>query len=399
MLGGKKVLLGVCGSIAAYKTVSLVRLLVKAGAEVRVVMTRAAVEFITPLTLSTISKNEVLIDFHEGEGQLWNNHVDLGLWADVMVIAPATANSLAKGSQGVCDNLLTAVYLSAKCPVFWAPAMDLDMYQHASTQDNLQRLKTFGNIIIDARFGELASGLVGTGRMAEPEEIFEILEAHFKQELPLKDKTALVTAGPTYEEIDPVRFIGNYSSGKMGFALAEQLAMQGAKVTLISGPTSLQPKNAAIKLVSVKGAEEMFESVSDIFADIDIAIFAAAVADYKPKSKSPTKIKKTEIPQILLESTPDIAMEMGKIKKKHQVTVGFALETNNEEDNAQSKLKKKNFDFIVLNSLNDKGAGFAHDTNQVTIIDRHNNLFKFELKSKTEVADDIVRHIIDHQEL
>ena len=399
MLGGKKVLLGICGSIAAYKTVSLVRLLVKAGAEVRVVMTRAAVEFITPLTLSTISKNEVLIDFHEGEGQLWNNHVDLGLWADVMVIAPATANSIAKASQGVCDNLLTAVYLSARCPVYWAPAMDLDMYQHASTQENLQKLKTYGNEIIDARFGELASGLVGTGRMAEPEEIFETLETHFKQELPLKNKKALVTAGPTYEEIDPVRFIGNYSSGKMGFALAEQLAKQGADVTLISGPTSLHPKNPAIELVSVKGAEEMFESVAKIFASTDIAIFAAAVADYKPKTKSPTKIKKNEIPQILLESTPDIAMEMGKIKKKHQVTVGFALETNNEQDNATSKLKKKNFDFIVLNSLNDKGAGFAHDTNQVTIIDRHNNLFKFELKSKTEVADDIVRHIINHQEV
>ena len=399
MLGGKKVLLGVCGSIAAYKTVSLVRLLVKAGAEVRVVMTRASVEFITPLTLSTVSKNEVLIDFHEGEGQLWNNHVDLGLWADVMVVAPATANSIAKCSQGVCDNLLAAVYLSARCPVFWAPAMDLDMYQHPSTQENLQKLKSYGNAIIDARFGELASGLVGTGRMAEPEEIFEALEAHFTQELPLKDKTALVTAGPTYEEIDPVRFIGNYSSGKMGFALAEQLAKQGANVTLISGPTSLQPKNKAIKLVPVKGAEEMYESVSNIFASTDIAIFAAAVADYKPKSKSATKIKKNELPQILLESTPDIAMEMGKVKKKHQVTVGFALETNNEQDNAISKLKKKNFDFIVLNSLNDKGAGFAHDTNQVTIIDRNNNLYKFELKSKTEVADDIVRHIIDHQEV
>jgi phosphopantothenoylcysteine decarboxylase/phosphopantothenate--cysteine ligase len=399
MLGGKKVLLGVCGSIAAYKTVSLVRLLVKAGAEVRVVMTRASVEFITPLTLSTVSKNEVLIDFHEGEGQLWNNHVDLGLWADVMVVAPATANSIAKCSQGVCDNLLAAVYLSARCPVFWAPAMDLDMYQHPSTQENLQKLKSYGNAIIDARFGELASGLVGTGRMAEPEEIFEALEAHFTQELPLKNKTALVTAGPTYEEIDPVRFIGNYSSGKMGFALAEQLAKQGANVTLISGPTSLQPKNKAIKLVPVKGAEEMYESVSNIFASTDIAIFAAAVADYKPKSKSATKIKKNELPQILLESTPDIAMQMGKVKKKHQVTVGFALETNNEQDNAISKLKKKNFDFIVLNSLNDKGAGFAHDTNQVTIIDRNNNLYKFELKSKTEVADDIVRHIIDHQEV
>ena len=400
MLSGKKVLLGICGSIAAYKSVSLVRLLVKAGAEVKVVMTRAAIEFITPLTLSTVSKNEVLIDFHEGEGQLWNNHVDLGLWADVMLIAPATANTMAKCSQGICDNLLTAVYLSAKCPVYWAPAMDLDMYQHPSTQENIQRFREFGNHIIDVGYGELASGLVGAGRMAEPEEIFEILDSHFGQRLPLADKQALVTAGPTYEEIDPVRFIGNYSSGKMGFALAEQLANMGAQVTLISGPTTLQPKNAAINVVKVKGAQEMFKAVADVFPDTDIAIFAAAVADYKPKSKSDTKIKKTdELQHILLEPTQDIALEMGKIKNKHQITVGFALETNDEESNASTKLKKKNFDFIVLNSLNDQGAGFAHDTNQVTIIDRHNNLFKFELKSKMEVANDIVQHIIDHRKV
>lgn len=395
MLGGKKVLLGICGSIAAYKSATLVRLLVKAGAEVQAVMTQAATEFITPLTLSTVSKKEVLIDFHQGEGQLWNNHVDLGLWADIMVIAPASANTMAKCSQGICDNLLSAIYLSARCPVFWAPAMDLDMYQHPSTQENIRRFKEFGNHIIDARFGELASGLVGTGRMAEPEEIMEVLEAHFKTGLPLSGKKALVTAGPTYEEIDPVRFIGNYSSGKMGFALAEQLAGLGATVTLVSGPTSLKTEGANIELREIKGAQEMYEEVSKIFPECDLAIFAAAVADFTPVKKSEKKIKKTgKTEELELKPTTDIALEMGMLKKGHQLTVGFALETDEEQANAIEKLNKKNLDLIVLNSLNDEGAGFAYDTNKITIIDRNNNLSEYELKSKKDVAYDIVQHIL-----
>ena len=395
MLGGKKVLLGICGSIAAYKSASLIRLLVKAGAEVQVVMTKAATEFITPLTLSTVSKREVLIEFHEGEGQLWNNHVDLGLWADVMVIAPASANTMAKCSQGICDNLLSAVYLSARCPVYWAPAMDLDMYQHPSTQENLKRFKEFSNHVIEAKYGELASGLIGTGRMAEPEEIVEILVDQFQKNKPLAGKKALVTAGPTFEEIDPVRFIGNYSSGKMGYALARQLAETGAKVTLISGPTSLTLENPEIDLIQVTGAEEMYESVLKRFPKCDIAIFAAAVADYTPKEKSDEKIKKTEVvKEIQLKSTTDIAFEMGKLKQDHQLTIGFALETDNEQENAAKKLENKNLDFIVLNSLSDEGAGFAHDTNQITIIDRDNNTIKFELKPKTEVAHDIVQYAL-----
>jgi phosphopantothenoylcysteine decarboxylase/phosphopantothenate--cysteine ligase len=397
MLGGKKVLLGVCGSIAAYKSASLVRLLVKTGAEVQVIMTPAATEFITPLTLSTVSKKEVLIDFHNGEGQLWNSHVDLGLWADIMVIAPASANTIAKCSQGICDNLLTAVYLSARCPVYWAPAMDLDMYQHPSTQENLKRFKDFGNQVIEPRHGELASGLVGTGRMAEPEEIIEILGNHFSANSPLAGKKAMVTAGPTFEEIDPVRYIGNYSSGKMGYALAQRLADLGASVTLVSGPTTLELEDPNVDLVKVTGAEEMYRSVTTVFPSCDIAIFAAAVADYTPVEKSQKKIKKTaDVREIQLKTTPDIALEMGRLKEDHQFTVGFALETDDEEENAIKKLKKKNLDFIVLNSLNDEGAGFAHDTNRITIIDRDNNLTKFELKSKKQVAHDIVQHILTY---
>lgn len=395
MLSGKKILLGICGSIAAYKSASLIRLLVKAGAEVQVVMTKAATEFITPLTLSTVSKREVLIEFHEGEGQLWNNHVDLGLWADVMVIAPASANTMAKCSQGICNNLLSAVYLSARCPVYWAPAMDLDMYQHPSTQENLKRFKKFSNHVIEATYGELASGLIGTGRMAEPEEIVQILVDQFQKNKPLTGKKALVTAGPTFEEIDPVRFIGNYSSGKMGYALAKQLADSGAKVTLVSGPTSLTLGNPEIELIQVTGAEEMYESVLKRFPKCDIAIFAAAVADYTPKTKSDKKLKKTDVMrEIQLKSTRDIAFEMGKLKQDHQLTIGFALETDNEQEHAANKLEKKNLDFIVLNSLNDEGAGFAHDTNQISIIDRDNNTIKFELKPKTEVAHDIVQYAL-----
>lgn len=397
MFGGKKILLGVCGSIAAYKSASLVRLLIRAGAEVQVIMTQAATGFITPLTLSTISKREVLIDFYEGEGQLWNNHVDLGLWADLMVIAPASANTMAKCSQGICDNLLTAVYLSARCPVYWAPAMDMDMYQHPSTKKNLLRFKEFGNHVIEAKYGELASGLVGTGRMAEPEEITAILENHFSINNPLTGKKAMVTAGPTFEQIDPVRFIGNYSSGKMGYAIANQLADLGASVTLVSGPTTLVLENSNIQLIKVKSAEDMYKAVSKVFPSCDITIFAAAVADFTPVEKSHKKIKKTaDIQEIQLTSTPDIAFEMGKLKEDHQFTVGFALETDDEEENAIKKLKKKNLDFIVLNSLNDEGAGFAHDTNRITIIDRDNNRIKFELKSKADVANDIVQYILNY---
>lgn len=397
MLGGKKILLGVCGSIAAYKSAYLVRLLVKAGAEVQVLMTKAATEFVTPLTLSTVSKREVLMEFHEGEGKLWNNHIELGLWADVMVIAPASANTMAKCSQGICDNLLTATYLSARCPVYWAPAMDLDMYQHPSTQENLRRFKEFGDQVVDARFGELASGLVGTGRMAEPEEILEILKEHFSADRALKGKRALVTAGPTYEEIDPVRYIGNRSSGKMGFALAEELAGLGAAVTLVSGPTSLALKDPGIEIINVRTARAMFDAVAKVYPDCQIAIFAAAVADFTPQHKSSTKIKKgQDQQQINLKPTKDIALEMGKIKQDNQVNLGFALETDNEEKNAREKLVKKNLDYIVLNSLNDTGAGFAHDTNKITIIDRDNNLTKFELKSKKDVARDIVNHIVKY---
>ncbi len=397
MLGSKKILLGVCGSIAAYKSALLVRLLVKAGAEVKVVMTPAATEFISPLTLSTLSKNPVLIEFHEGSGSLWNNHVELGLWADLLIMAPASANTIAKCSTGVCDNLLSAVYLSARCPVYWAPAMDLDMYQHHATQQNMERLRHFGNSIIEAEHGELASGLVGTGRMAEPENIMQALAQHFELDQALQDKKVLITAGPTYETIDPVRFIGNHSSGKMGYALAEQMAHMGASVTLISGPSTQRTQHPNINLVKVQEAHEMYEQAVRIFADSDIAIFAAAVADYTPLEKSHQKIKKKDQDlQIKLTRTKDIAKELSKEKKSHQITVGFALETENEESNAQKKLQHKNLDFIVLNSLNDQGAGFAHDTNRISIIDRDNNSTKFELKSKKEVAHDIAQYLLKY---
>ena len=394
MLSGKKILLGVCGSIAAYKSAQLVRLLVKSGAQVKVVMTPSATEFITPLTLSTLSKHPVLIAFHEGSGALWNNHVDLGLWADLMIIAPASANTLAKCAGGLCDNLLSAVYLSARCPVFWAPAMDLDMYQHPSTQENLKLLRGYGNQVIDAEHGELASGLVGQGRMAEPEQIHDIISEHFSSG-PLQEKKILITAGPTYERIDPVRFIGNHSTGKMGFALAERLASMGARVSLISGPSKLTVDHPHINLIKVGEAQEMFDEAQKIFDQMDVAIFAAAVADYTPKTKSDKKIKKgSGDMQIELERTPDIAAQLGALKKDHQVTVGFALETNDEQNNAKKKLDAKNLDFIVLNSLNDQGAGFGHDTNKVTIMDRHNNTQNFELKSKKEVARDISEYLL-----
>ena len=397
MLSGKKIVLGVSGSIAAYKSAVLTRLLVKAGAEVKVVMTPAARDFITPLTLSTLSRNPVLSAFTRGEEGQWNNHVELGLWADVLVIAPASANTLAKLSQGLCDNLLLAVYLSARCPVCLAPAMDLDMLQHPATRDHLLKLRSWGHHLIDPAFGELASGLVGNGRMAEPEVILAYLENFFLNRNRLKGKKALVTAGPTHEAIDPVRFIGNNSSGKMGFAIAETLADFGAEVSLVSGPTSLSLHHPNIQVKDVTSAEEMYNACKSIFPASDIAVLAAAVADFKPMVVSGQKIKKTEQNLVLeLEKTRDIAAELGKLKRNGQFIVGFALETENEVAHAATKLAAKNFDLVVLNSLNDAGAGFGHDTNQISIIDRKNGVKKFNLKTKKEVAGDIVNAIIEY---
>ncbi|MEO1052111.1 MAG: bifunctional phosphopantothenoylcysteine decarboxylase/phosphopantothenate--cysteine ligase CoaBC [Bacteroidota bacterium] len=395
MLQGKKILLGVSGSIAAYKAAMLTRLLIKAGAEVKVVMTQTATEFITPLTLSTLSKNPVLTDFVKDKTGQWNNHVELGLWADVMLIAPITANTLGKMANGLCDNLLLATYLSARCPVFVAPAMDLDMYAHPSTRENLQKITGYGNKVIEVSFGELASGLIGNGRMAEPEFIVNYLSNHFRGEQKLAGKRALITAGPTYEAIDPVRFIGNHSSGKMGYALAQELASQGAEVDLVSGPSNQTIEVSGVKVTKVTSAEEMYEACSQIFPASDINILAAAVADYRPQVKFEQKFKKkSEEFDLKLTKTKDIAYELGKLKKDNQFTVGFALETENEVEHAQKKLQSKNFDMIVLNSLQDKGAGFGHNTNKVTLIDRDNNIEKFELKTKKEVAQDIVTAII-----
>lgn len=397
MLQGKKVLLGVCGSIAAYKAALLVRLLVKAEAEVQVVMTTSASSFISPLTLSTLSKRPVLTDFVKNDLGEWNNHVALGLWADVMLVAPASANTLSKLANGLCDNLLVASYLSAKCPVLIAPAMDLDMYKHPSTVQNLQKLLSYGNTIIDAEEGELASGLYGVGRMAEPEQLMERLERFFSSTSPgraLVGKRVLITAGPTYEAIDPVRFIGNHSSGKMGYALAEVAAKEGATVTIVSGPTHLTTAHPAINVEKVISAEEMFVKTKGHFHEHDIVIFAAAVADYTPETRASRKIKSTHESQVVaLKKTIDIAATLGRDKKKNQFIVGFALETDNEKINALEKLKKKNFDLIVLNSLNDAGAGFAHDTNKVTLIDIDNNQETFKLKDKKEVAVDIIEAI------
>lgn len=397
MLAGKKILLGVSGSIAAYKSVLLIRLLVKEGAEVKVIMTPSAHDFITPLTLATVSKNPVLTNFIKDSTGVWNNHVDLGLWADAMVIAPASANTIAKMAAGICDNLLLAVYLSARCPVFFAPAMDLDMLQHPSTTSNIQKLKSWGNHLINPGHGELASGLVGTGRMAEPEEIIAQLTTYFNNQSPLAGKKALVTAGPTHEALDPVRFIGNNSSGKMGYAIAEELANQGAEVTLVSGPTSITVSHPNIKLLRVTSAEEMYQVCVSHFASTDITVLSAAVADYKPAQRADQKIKKSDdLLTIELIKTRDIAAELGKLKKKEQFTVGFALETENEKSNAEKKIKSKNFDLIVLNSLRDKGAGFGYDTNKITLIDKNNKATDFSLKSKKEVATDIVNAIMAH---
>jgi len=397
MLAGKKILLGVSGSIAAYKSVLLVRLLVKEGAVVKVIMTPSAHDFITPLTLATVSKNPVQTDFVKDSTGTWNNHVDSGLWADAFIIAPASANTLAKMASGICDNLLMAVYLSARCPVFFAPAMDLDMLRHPSTKSNIQKLISWGNHQIDPGHGELASGLTGTGRMAEPEEIITLLNNYFNTSLPLAGKHALVTAGPTHEALDPVRFIGNNSSGKMGYAIAEELAARGAKVTLVSGPTYLTVGNPQIKVLPVTSAEEMYQACIHNFSSTDITVLAAAVADYRPAVRADQKIKKSDTAlHIELIKTRDIAAELGKVKRKEQFTVGFALETENEINNAEKKIAAKNFDLIVMNSLNDAGAGFGGDTNKITIIDKNNKATEYNLKSKKEVATDIVNAITKH---
>ena len=397
-LRGKKILLGVTAGIAAYKTAFLVRLFIKAGAEVKVVMTPAAKDFVTPLTLSTLSKNPVHSAFYEQEegNEVWNNHVELGLWADLMLIAPATANTLAKMADGICDNLLLATYLSAKCEVFFAPAMDLDMYRHETTKRNIEALSARGNVLIPPGTGELASGLEGEGRMAEPEEIMTFLDAHLEARLPLRGMTVLLTAGPTYEAIDPVRFIGNHSSGKMGFALAHRAAALGARVKLISGPSAETVKDKSIERIDVVSAEEMYEATHQNLRGADIAIFAAAVADFKPKIVSSEKIKKKEAAMIVeLIPTQDILASVGRIKKELYL-VGFALETENELEHAREKLQKKNLDLIVLNSLRDAGAGFRSDTNKVTLLTRDGKSRSFGLKSKEDVAADIWNEIIDN---
>lgn len=395
-----KIILGISGSIAAYKAAHLTRLWAKQGAEVQVLMTESATSFIAPLTLSTLSKRPVFSDVSSESG--WNNHIELGLWADALVVAPASANTLAKLANGLCDNILSAVYLSARCPVFVAPAMDVDMWHHPATQENIRRLQAHGVHVIPVGHGELASGLVGDGRMAEPEEIVEFVEKSLSKKPKTKNqqpktllgKKALVTAGPTFEPLDPVRFIGNHSSGKMGVAIAEELAAQGAEVTLVLGPTDLKPANQAIKIISVVSAQEMYEACKPIFPQTDIAVLAAAVADYRPKVFSETKIKKKEGDLTLeLEKTVDIAAALGKTKREGQTFAGFALETNDELQNAQAKLEKKNFDFIVLNSMRDAGAGFGHDTNKISILHRDGSKKDFPLKSKIEVARDIVAEI------
>ena len=401
MLKGKKIIVAISGSIAAYKSALLVRLLIKQQAEVKVIMTEKAKTFITPLTLATLSKKPVLSDFIKDDTGVWNNHVDLGLWADVMLVAPATSNTLAKCAQGLCDNLLLATYLSARCPVFFAPAMDLDMYQHPATLHNIKLLESYGNQVIPSEHGELASGLVGQGRMAEPEHIVKFLEDFFTSQSlqALKGKKAIVTAGPTYEAIDPVRFIGNHSTGKMGYAIAESLANQGAEVTLVSGPSRLDLVHPQVEVVRVKSAQQMYEATKAKFEEASIIVLAAAVADFTPKVVADQKIKKKsgqDGMQIELVRTVDIAQTLGTIKRDDQIITGFAMETENALVNAQGKLERKNFDMIVLNSLNDKGAGFGHDTNKVTIIERGKEGYQeLPLKSKKEVANDIVRLIVE----
>ena len=394
MLKGKHIILGVTGSIAAYKAATLTRLLVKEGASVKVVMTPLAKEFITPLTMATLSKSPIMVDFYNPENGDWNSHVDRGLWADLYLIAPASANTIGKMAGGIADNLLLTTYLSAKCPVMVAPAMDLDMYKHPATQRNLKVLQSFGNIIIEPESGELASGLIGKGRMEEPEKIVSFITDYFARQADFKGKKVVVTAGPTYEKIDPVRFIGNYSSGKMGLAIAEELAGRGAEVVLVCGPVNLKTCHPAIRRVDVESAAQMYEVTSKEFVNSDVAVLSAAVADFTPKEKADHKIKRGK-DDLLLELLPtkDIAAELGRIKTASQLLIGFALETNDEEINALSKMQRKNLDMIVLNSLNDKGAGFSVDTNKVTILDKAGDKTVYELKTKVEVAKDIVDQI------
>lgn len=394
MLQGKKIIVGVCGGIAAYKSALLIRLLKKNGAEVQVLMTPSAHSFITPLTLSTLSGRPALTFFQDDDSGQWNNHVELGLWADLVVIAPATASTLSKMAHGQSDNLLITTYLSARCPVFVAPAMDLDMFKHPTTAKSLELLQSHNVGIIDAEEGELASGLEGKGRMAEPEHIFEAIQSHFNPKSLLSGKNILITAGPTYEPIDPVRFVGNHSSGKMGLELALEAQRLGAKVTMVVGPNTLNFSAFNGDIVQVTSSEDMFNACNKLFTRQDIAIFAAAVADYAPSKIAKQKIKKeTDTMALEMSKTTDIAKTLGQKKKANQFTVGFALETEKEVEHAKAKLEKKNFDMIVLNSLNDEGAGFQKDTNRITIIDRQNNIQKFELKSKTQVAKDILHEV------
>ena len=395
MLVNKRIIVGVSGSIAAYKSALLVRLLIKAGAEVQVVMTDAAQNFITPLTLATLSKRPAVWEFVKNQAGEWNNHVELGLWADAIVVAPATAHTLSKCANGTCDDLLTATYLSARCPVFFAPAMDLDMYCHGSTLENLDKLQRFGNQIIKPNFGELASGLVGDGRMAEPDEIVAQLDLYFAPTPALIGTKVLITAGPTQESIDPVRYVSNHSSGKMGYAIAHAFAAAGAHVTLVSGPTALPKPAQNVAFIGVTTAQEMFEATAAHFENAHVVIFAAAVADYTPRVVATQKIKKKEASfSVEFTKTIDIAATLGATKKAGQLLVGFALETDNELVNAKDKLLRKHFDLIVLNSMQDKGAGFAHDTNKITVIDSAGNTKTFALKTKAEVAKDILELVV-----
>ena len=395
MLKSKNVILGVTASIAAYKSAFIVRELKKAGALVKVIQTDASLDFVTPLTLSTLSENTVLTKMVEDDTKDWISHVDLSQWADLILIAPVTAKTMAKMVSGECDSLLLATYLSAKCPVYFAPAMDLDMYKHPSTKQNIEKLVSFGNKFIAPTFGELASGLVGEGRMAEPEDIIDFIKKDLRADLPLSKKKVLITAGPTYEPIDPVRFIGNHSSGKMGYHLAMQAAKMGAEVTLIMGPSDLKVENSNVLQINVKTAKDMQRSVKDHFEDADIAIFSAAVSDYKTENIASQKVKKSNGSwDISLTKTNDILLEISQEKKENQILVGFALETENELENAKEKLINKNLDMIVLNSLNDKGAGFGYDSNKITIIEKDNKIEEFELKHKREVAKDIISKII-----
>lgn len=395
MLENKKIVLGITGGIAAYKACNLARLLIKKGAEVQVVMTPSAKEFITPLTLSTLTHKPVVSEFFDRRDGSWHSHVDIGLWADAMIVASATASSIGKMANGIADNMLVTTYLSMKAPVFVAPAMDLDMFAHPSTQQNIQRLVAYGNHIIEPGTGFLASKLEGKGRMEEPEKIVEVLEQYFVKQQRLSGKKVLITAGPTYEKIDPVRFVGNYSSGKMGFALAEACALQGAEVTLVSGPVMLQTKHPAIRRIDVESAQEMYDAATSHFPEADITILSAAVADFTPETTADKKIKrKGDELVLILRPTQDIAAALGTLKKDNQLLVGFALETDNEMQNAQSKMERKNLDFIVLNSLQDKGAGFRVDTNKITILDRQQGITAYDVKTKQEVAEDIVEYIV-----